>query len=128
MFCAAQLKPSLGSQSHFCCLRSWEAALGVDGRSSREILLVKICNFHVRLHKVGLFQPVLSNPHPLAAPASSLVCILVKNDLVCLFVCLRILDLNGGSPPLTYKRFLHILSQLGDPEVPVRNLTAEDFQ
>nr|6PTZ_A Chain A, Cryptochrome-1 [Columba livia] len=40
----------------------------------------------------------------------------------------RILDLNGGSPPLTYKRFLHILSQLGDPEVPVRNLTAEDFQ
>uniref|UniRef100_A0A8D2QIQ1 Photolyase/cryptochrome alpha/beta domain-containing protein n=1 Tax=Zonotrichia albicollis TaxID=44394 RepID=A0A8D2QIQ1_ZONAL len=40
----------------------------------------------------------------------------------------RILDLNGGSPPLTYKRFLHILSLLGDPEVPVRNLTAEDFQ
>ncbi|NXV53482.1 CRY1 protein, partial [Uria aalge] len=40
----------------------------------------------------------------------------------------RILDLNGGTPPLTYKRFLHILSLLGDPEVPVRNLTAEDFQ
>ncbi|XP_041345562.1 cryptochrome-1-like isoform X2 [Pyrgilauda ruficollis] len=40
----------------------------------------------------------------------------------------RILDLNGGSPPLTYKRFLHILSLLGDPEVPVRNVTAEDFQ
>ncbi|NWH40552.1 CRY1 protein, partial [Chloropsis hardwickii] len=40
----------------------------------------------------------------------------------------RILDLNGGSPPLTYKRFLHILSLLGDPQVPVRNLTAEDFQ
>ncbi|KAK2526598.1 cryptochrome-1 [Columba guinea] len=40
----------------------------------------------------------------------------------------RILDLNGGNPPLTYKRFLHILSQLGDPEVPVRSLTAEDFQ
>ncbi|OWK50449.1 Cryptochrome-1 [Lonchura striata] len=40
----------------------------------------------------------------------------------------RILDLNGGSPPLTYKRFLHILSLLGDPELPVRNLTAEDFQ
>ncbi|RMB99515.1 hypothetical protein DUI87_24252 [Hirundo rustica rustica] len=40
----------------------------------------------------------------------------------------RILDLNGGSPPLTYKRFLHILSLLGDPEEPVRNLTAEDFQ
>ncbi|XP_009583985.1 PREDICTED: cryptochrome-1-like, partial [Fulmarus glacialis] len=39
----------------------------------------------------------------------------------------RILDLNGGTPPLTYKRFLHILSLLGDPEVPVRNLTAEDF-
>lgn len=40
----------------------------------------------------------------------------------------RILDLNSGTPPLTYKRFLHILSLLGDPEVPVRNLTAEDFQ
>ncbi|XP_065603577.1 cryptochrome-1-like isoform X2 [Cyrtonyx montezumae] len=40
----------------------------------------------------------------------------------------RILELNGGTPPLTYKRFLHILSLLGDPEVPVRNLTAEDFQ
>ncbi|KAM9217217.1 cryptochrome-1-like [Leptosomus discolor] len=40
----------------------------------------------------------------------------------------RILDLNGGAPPLTYKRFLHILSLLGDPEVPVRNLRAEDFQ
>ncbi|NXE30268.1 CRY2 protein, partial [Ardeotis kori] len=40
----------------------------------------------------------------------------------------RILDLNGGTPPLTYKRFLHILSLLGDPAVPVRNLTAEDFQ
>uniref|UniRef100_A0A8C3LCD2 Photolyase/cryptochrome alpha/beta domain-containing protein n=1 Tax=Chrysolophus pictus TaxID=9089 RepID=A0A8C3LCD2_CHRPC len=40
----------------------------------------------------------------------------------------RILELNGGTPPLTYKRFLHILSLLGDPEMPVRNLTAEDFQ
>ncbi|XP_069731935.1 cryptochrome-1-like isoform X2 [Phaenicophaeus curvirostris] len=40
----------------------------------------------------------------------------------------RILDLNGGMPPLTYKRFLHILSLLGDPEVPVQTLTAEDFQ
>ncbi|NXI52898.1 CRY1 protein, partial [Chloroceryle aenea] len=40
----------------------------------------------------------------------------------------RILELNGGTPPLTYKKFLHILSLLGDPELPVRNLTAEDFQ
>uniref|UniRef100_A0A8C2Y9J2 Cryptochrome-1-like n=1 Tax=Coturnix japonica TaxID=93934 RepID=A0A8C2Y9J2_COTJA len=40
----------------------------------------------------------------------------------------RILELNGGTPPLTYKRFLRILALLGDPEVPVRNLTAEDFQ
>ncbi|XP_054032214.1 cryptochrome-1-like [Dryobates pubescens] len=40
----------------------------------------------------------------------------------------RVLELNGGSPPLTYKRFLHILSLLGDPELPVRTLTAEDFQ
>ncbi|NXI34715.1 CRY1 protein, partial [Galbula dea] len=40
----------------------------------------------------------------------------------------RILDLNGGAPPLTYKRFLQVLAQLGDPEVPVREPTAEDFQ
>ncbi|XP_050812186.1 cryptochrome-1-like isoform X2 [Gopherus flavomarginatus] len=40
----------------------------------------------------------------------------------------RILDMNGGTPPLTYKRFLHILSVLGDPDMPVRNLTTEDFQ
>ncbi|NXJ84835.1 CRY1 protein, partial [Trogon melanurus] len=40
----------------------------------------------------------------------------------------RILELNGGTPPLTYKRFLQVLSLLGDPKVPVRNLTAEDFQ
>lgn len=84
----------------------------------------KICNFHIQLDKLGLFQPVLSPSYPRAAPASFLVCITVKSDLV-LF---RILDLNDGTPPLTYKRFLHILSLLGDPEVPVRNLTAEDFQ
>ncbi|NWR95761.1 CRY1 protein, partial [Furnarius figulus] len=40
----------------------------------------------------------------------------------------RILDLNGGSPPLTYKKFLHILSLLGEPQAPVRDLTAQDFQ
>lgn len=84
----------------------------------------QICNFHIQLHKTGLFQPLLSPSYPLAAPASFLLYIMLKNDLV-LF---RILDLNGGTPPLTYKRFLHILSLLGDPEVPVRNLTAEDFQ
>ena len=84
----------------------------------------KICNFHIQLHELGPFQPVLSPSYPLAAPASFLVDIMVESDLV-LF---RILDLNGGTPPLTYKRFLHILSLLGDPEVPVRNLTAEDFQ
>lgn len=84
----------------------------------------KICNFHIQLHELRLFRPVLSPSYPLAAPVSFLVYVVVKSDLV----LLRILDLNGGTPPLTYKRFLHILSLLGDPEVPVRNLTAEDFQ
>lgn len=46
----------------------------------------------------------------------------------CFHFMYRILELNGGTPPLTYKRFLRILSLLGDPEVPVRNPTAEDFQ
>ncbi|XP_065099240.1 cryptochrome circadian regulator 4 isoform X2 [Paramisgurnus dabryanus] len=39
----------------------------------------------------------------------------------------RIIKANGGSPPLTYKKFLHVLSVLGEPEKPVREITAEDF-
>uniref|UniRef100_A0A8D0L628 Photolyase/cryptochrome alpha/beta domain-containing protein n=1 Tax=Sphenodon punctatus TaxID=8508 RepID=A0A8D0L628_SPHPU len=37
----------------------------------------------------------------------------------------RIRELNGGMPPLTYKRFLH---RLGDPKMPVQDLTANDFE
>uniref|UniRef100_A0A673I308 Cryptochrome circadian regulator 4 n=1 Tax=Sinocyclocheilus rhinocerous TaxID=307959 RepID=A0A673I308_9TELE len=36
----------------------------------------------------------------------------------------RIVKANGGSPPLTYKKFLHVL---GEAEKPVRDLSAEDF-
>ncbi|KAF4097140.1 cryptochrome circadian regulator 4 isoform X1 [Onychostoma macrolepis] len=39
----------------------------------------------------------------------------------------RIVKANGGSPPLTYKKFLHVLSVLGEPEKPVRDVSAEDF-
>ncbi|XP_043079568.1 cryptochrome circadian regulator 4 isoform X2 [Puntigrus tetrazona] len=39
----------------------------------------------------------------------------------------RIVKANGGSPPLTYKNFLHVLSVLGEPEKPVRDVGAEDF-
>ncbi|KAM4701117.1 cryptochrome-1-like [Discoglossus pictus] len=39
----------------------------------------------------------------------------------------RIVALNSGSPPLTYKIFLHILSILGDPDKPAREITVEDF-
>lgn len=42
-------------------------------------------------------------------------------------VCFRIIKANGGSPPLTYKKFLHVLSVLGEPEKAVREITAEDF-
>ncbi|KAG8450867.1 hypothetical protein GDO86_003219 [Hymenochirus boettgeri] len=39
----------------------------------------------------------------------------------------RILLLNHGKPPLTYKNFLRVLSALGDPDKPARPITAEDF-
>ncbi|KAI2642964.1 Cryptochrome-1 [Labeo rohita] len=39
----------------------------------------------------------------------------------------RMVKANGGSPPLTYKKFLHVLSVLGEPEKPVRDASAEDF-
>ncbi|XP_066559437.1 cryptochrome circadian regulator 4 [Amia ocellicauda] len=40
----------------------------------------------------------------------------------------RIVQANGGEPPLTYKKFLHVLALLGDPEKPARQITPEDFQ
>nr|AAH44385.1 Cry4 protein [Danio rerio] len=40
----------------------------------------------------------------------------------------RIVKANGGSPPLTYKKFLHVLSVLGEPEKPARDVSIEDFQ
>ncbi|XP_077081934.1 cryptochrome circadian regulator 4 isoform X2 [Siphateles boraxobius] len=39
----------------------------------------------------------------------------------------RIVQANGGSPPLTYKKFLQVLSVLGEPEKPCRDASAEDF-
>ncbi|XP_051551172.1 cryptochrome circadian regulator 4 [Myxocyprinus asiaticus] len=39
----------------------------------------------------------------------------------------RVIKANGGSPPLTYKKFLHVLSVLGEPEKPAREITTEDF-
>ncbi|KAL7837009.1 hypothetical protein SRHO_G00267200 [Serrasalmus rhombeus] len=40
----------------------------------------------------------------------------------------RIIDANGGEAPLTYKTFLRVLSVIGEPDKPVRDITAEDFQ
>ncbi|KAJ8412098.1 hypothetical protein AAFF_G00143650 [Aldrovandia affinis] len=39
----------------------------------------------------------------------------------------RIIKANGGEPPLTYKKFLHVLSILGEPDQPAREITTEDF-
>lgn len=112
---AVQVKPWLESWFQFCCFGSWETALGIDVRSPRGVLLVNIgiC-YSLWCHLPVHWQFQLIPWFLLCEKRSCFV--------------FRILDLNGGSPPLTYKRFLHILSLLGDPEVPVRNLTAEDFQ
>ncbi|XP_030634406.1 cryptochrome circadian regulator 4 [Chanos chanos] len=40
----------------------------------------------------------------------------------------RVVKANGGEPPLTYKKFLHILSLLGEPDKPAREITAQDFE
>ncbi|KAM4047736.1 cryptochrome-1-like isoform 1-T2 [Anomaloglossus baeobatrachus] len=40
----------------------------------------------------------------------------------------RIIDMNCGQAPLTYKKFLHILSIAGDPELPVQQITEEHFK
>ncbi|XP_063072027.1 cryptochrome circadian regulator 4 isoform X2 [Engraulis encrasicolus] len=39
----------------------------------------------------------------------------------------RIIKANGGQPPLTYKKFLHVLSTLGEPDMPAREITESDF-
>ncbi|XP_028853229.1 cryptochrome circadian regulator 4 isoform X2 [Denticeps clupeoides] len=40
----------------------------------------------------------------------------------------RIIKTNDGKPPLTYKKFLHVLSFLGEPDKPARDITTADFQ
>lgn len=35
----------------------------------------------------------------------------------------RIIELNGGQPPLTYKRFQTLISRLDPPELPVEALS-----
>uniref|UniRef100_A0A8C9VX93 Cryptochrome circadian regulator 4 n=1 Tax=Scleropages formosus TaxID=113540 RepID=A0A8C9VX93_SCLFO len=39
----------------------------------------------------------------------------------------RIVEVNGGHPPLTYKKFLQVLSTMGEPDRPAREITAQDF-
>ncbi|XP_062402129.1 cryptochrome circadian regulator 4 [Sardina pilchardus] len=40
----------------------------------------------------------------------------------------RIITANGGQPPLTYKKFLQVLSVLGEPDMPAREITEMDFR
>ncbi|XP_036386825.1 cryptochrome circadian regulator 4 [Megalops cyprinoides] len=40
----------------------------------------------------------------------------------------RIIKANGGKPPLTYKKFLQVLSVLGEPDKPAREITRQDFE
>ncbi|XP_072282574.1 cryptochrome-1-like [Pyxicephalus adspersus] len=40
----------------------------------------------------------------------------------------KIISLNGGKAPLTYKKFLHIIAKLGDPDPPARSITCKDFE
>ncbi|CDQ60418.1 unnamed protein product [Oncorhynchus mykiss] len=44
-----------------------------------------------------------------------------------LYYVKRWVTVVSGSP-LTYKKFLHVLSNLGEPDKPAREITAQDFQ
>lgn len=48
-----------------------------------------------------------------------------SNKQFLLFVSARIIKQNGGSPPLTYKKFLAIIRSLGLPEHPVPSLDVQ---
>lgn len=46
------------------------------------------------------------------------------NIYYCFLVCVcRIIELNGGQPPLTYKRFQTLISRMDPPEMPVEALS-----
>lgn len=40
-------------------------------------------------------------------------------------LCSRIIELNGGQSPLTYKRFQTLISRMDAVEVPAESITAE---
>lgn len=42
-----------------------------------------------------------------------------------LFLCFRIIELNGGQPPLTYKRFQALINRMDPVELPAETITAE---
>lgn len=44
--------------------------------------------------------------------------------MCCLCAC-RIIELNGGQSPLTYKRFQTLISRMDPVEIPAETITAE---
>lgn len=55
-----------------------------------------------------------------------LICFWKHEICVFLFISnlsFRIIELNGGQPPLTYKRFQTLISHLDPPEMPVETLS-----
>lgn len=67
----------------------------------------------------------MSQHAPLATPAGT------RPHHVCvagLYLCVfshRIIELNGGQSPLTYKRFQTLISRMEAVEVPAESITAE---
>lgn len=50
---------------------------------------------------------------------------IVQNKLNIDFCVSRIIELNGGQPPLTYKRFQTLISRMDPLEMPVETITAD---
>lgn len=50
-------------------------------------------------------------------------CLLLESDRSSSLPLLRIIELNGAQPPLTYKRFQTLISRLDPPEMPVETLS-----
>lgn len=44
-------------------------------------------------------------------------------SFICISAVPRIIELNGGQPPLTYKRFQTLISRLDPPEMPAETMT-----
>lgn len=67
----------------------------------------------------------LTPPLTTTCKTASPVCLSGLFNSFCSFHSPRIIELNGGQSPLTYKRFQTLISRMDAVEVPAESITAE---